>query len=79
MSIRAALLGLPAWLLTNNGRFSALFEVGVADLFWKSRAKRRLIRRASRAAECASSARGDPAGREGFSGFTSQSGLFPYV
>ena len=34
------------------------FEVGAADLFWKSRGKRRLIRRASRAVVCGSRGRG---------------------
>jgi hypothetical protein len=34
------------------------FEVGAADLFWKSSGKRRLIRRASRAVVCGSRGRG---------------------
>jgi hypothetical protein len=49
----------------NNAPFQVDFlKSGVADLFWKSKAKRRLIRRASRAAECASHGRGDPDGRK---------------
>jgi hypothetical protein len=59
---------------TTTATFTGFFEVVVGCLIWKSKAKRRLIRRASGAVvRMASRGRGDPDGSEGTSCVTGNS------
>jgi len=57
-----------------SGWFS---EVGVADLFWKSRVKRRLIRRASGVASAAQALVVTPMAAKDFVGFMSRTRSTP--
>jgi hypothetical protein len=59
------LFSLLAKVKQQRRALAAFLKSGWADPFWKSRAKRGPVRRASRAVVCASRDRGDPDGREG--------------